>query len=114
MRAALIGDTELPPAVVLQLMSRALSTASSSTLLLLLEVPANCGILPSLLLDPSPPSLLLFVQAPDRVCVRRIIQRASASGRQWPTTEEARDMVSTYRSTDEQVACGKMAAKEEV
>ena len=105
MRAALIGDTELPPAVVLQLMSRALSTASSSTLLLLLEVPANCGILPSLLLDPSPPSLLLFVQAPDRVCVRRIIQRASASGRPWPTTEEARDMVSTYRSTDEQVAC---------
>ena len=55
----------LPPGGALELLRRAVPAAQSGVLLL--EVPAQAGLLPSLLLLLPPPLLLLLIDAPDEV-----------------------------------------------
>lgn len=84
LRTALQEGAPLPPGVLLRLVLRAASLAQAG--LMLLECPAHSALLPSLLLRLPPPLLLLLVDAPDAVCLRRMKHRSRAAGALGPDT----------------------------
>ncbi|KAL1523758.1 hypothetical protein AB1Y20_018684 [Prymnesium parvum] len=96
LRAAVLHNSPLPPAMALRLLLRALPAAADG--LLLLEVPSDGGLLPSLLLHTPPPCLLLLVDATHRLLVRRQLRRGV------PSAARAAEAVRAYRRADEAVA----------
>ena len=102
LREALRRGEALPPGGVLELLRRAVVAAESG--LLLLEVPAQAGLLPSLLLLLPPPLLLLLLDAPDEVCMRRLDRRATAAGQPPLPRLPLAQVLSAHRTIDEPVA----------
>lgn len=101
LRGALLRGEALPPGALLRVLRRAASTADGG--LLLLECPAHSSLLPSLLLRIRP-LMILLIDAPDKVCTRRMQRRARASGQGVLPIAQVDAVLSAYRQTDERVA----------
>ena len=91
----------LPPAEALDIMLRAATCAADS--LVLLECPSTPSLLPRVLMSLRP-RVVLFVDATDRACVRRMQRRARQRGLGPLPDAHLAETLYAYRASDERIA----------